>query len=169
MDSLLFQINEHANNTIVESAIINDNIDILTEYLSMSTDQLNEAVTTWLAKVRNVISNGKLDPSKKESIIKILGALAAVSNPDLADALDAKGDLGTILFNAGDKDNMKSNAGLQRLLMIGRDPSVKTFVANAAKAVENPQAIDTFTKQIQSKIEPIMNKKLGKERRTAGV
>lgn len=169
MDSLLFQINEHANNTIVESAIINDNIDILTEYLSMSTDQLNEAVTTWLAKVRTVISNGKLDPSKKDSIIKILGALAAVSNPDLADALDAKGDLGTILFNAGDKDNMKSNAGLQRLLMIGRDPSVKTFVANAAKAVEDPQAIDTFTKQIQAKIEPIMNKKLGKERKTVGI
>lgn len=168
MDSLLFQINNDAKDSLTESGIIAANIDILTEYLSMTTAQLNEAVTTWLAKVRNSISGGKLDPSKKDAVTKILGALAAISNPDLADALDEKGDLGTILFNAGDKDSMKSNAGLQRLLMIGRDPSVKTFVANAVKAIEDPQAIDTFTKQIQAKIEPVMNKKLGIERKTVG-
>jgi len=54
-------------------------------------------------------------------------------------------------------------------MMIGNDPSVKTFTANAAKAVEDPQSIDTFTKQIQSKIEPIMNKRLGLERANSGV
>lgn len=168
MDSLLYQINENVNYVVVERAIIANNLPLLAEYLSMSTEQLNESVTTWLAKVRNIITNGKLDPAKKDSVIKILGALAAISNPDLADALDDKGDLGTILFNAGDKDKAKSNAGLQRLLMLGKDPSVKAFVANATKAVEDPQAIDTFTKQIQAKIEPVMNKRLGVERQTVG-
>lgn len=168
MNSLLCQINEQAKTVLTENEIINDNIDLLTEYLSMSTEQLNEAVTTWLAKVRNTITSGKLDPAKKDSVVKILGALAAISNPDLADALDEKGDLGTILFNAGDQDNIKSNAGLQRLLMIGNDPSVKTFVANALKAVEDVHTIEAFTKQIQSKIEPIMNKKLAVARKTVG-
>jgi len=164
MHSLLFQINETANDVVVENAIIDENIDFLTEYLSMTTEQLNEAVTTWLAKVRNVISNGNFDPSKKESVIKILGALSAITNPDLASALDDKGDLGTILYNAGDKDPAKSNQALQRLVAIGNHPSVKSFTSQAAKAVEDPQMIDTFTKQIQSKIEPILNKKLGMER-----
>jgi len=163
MDSLLSQINEHANDVLIENEIIGNNIDLLAEYLSMSTDQLNEAVTGWLAKVRNSVLGGKLDPAKKDSVAKILGALAAISNPDLADALDEKGDLGTILFNVGDKDKLKSNAGLQRLLMIGRDPSVRTFVANATKAVDDPQGIEAFTKRIQTKIEPIMNKKLAAE------
>jgi len=169
MDSLLSQINEQAKDTIAESAIIDTNIDLLAEHLSLSLEQLNEAVSTWLAKVRNTAATGKLDPSKKDSVINILGALAALSNPDLADALDEKGDLGTILYNAGDKDKVKSNAALQRLLMIGREPSVKTFVANATKAIEDPQAIEVFTKQVQSKIEPIMNKKLSIERKTAAV
>ncbi len=164
MDSLLYQINKNADGMITESTIIANNLDFLTEYLTISMEQLNEAVTTWLARVRNSISNGKLDANKKDSIIKILGALAAISNPDLADALDDRGDLGTILFNAGDKDKNKSNAGLQRLLILGRHPSVKSFVQTAAKAVNNPQSIDAFTKQIQAKIEPIMNKKLSTER-----
>lgn len=165
MNSLLLEINKQADEQIIESKTINDNIDFLTEYLSMSTDQLNEAVTTWLAKVRNAISNGKLDPNKKDAVIKILGALSAITNPDLADALDEKGDLGTILWYAGDKDKTKSNAGLKRLEIIGNHPSVKTFIANAANAVQDPQSIDTFTKQIQARIEPVMNKRLGAERK----
>ena len=169
MDSLLLQINEQANSTLVENEIIAANLDLLTEHLSMSTEQLNEAITSWLAKVRASTGAGKLDPAKKDSVSKILGALSAISNPDLADALDDKGDLGTILFNAGDKDKTKSNAGLQRLLMIGRDPSVRSFVANAAKAIDDPQAVDSLTKQIQTKIEQVMNKKLAIERRQAPV
>lgn len=164
MSSLLFEINKSADDTIAENMIIDSNIDFLTEYLSMSTEQLNEAVTTWIAKVRNIISRGKLDPSKKDSVVKILGALSAITNPDLAAALDVKGDLGTILFNAGGRDNVKSNAGLQRLLMIANDPSIKAFVANAEKAVLSPQTIEAFTKKIQAKIEPVMNKKLATER-----
>jgi len=168
MDSLLCQINEQTKTVLTENEIINGNIGRLTEYLSMSTEQLNEAITTWLVKVRNTITSGKLDPAKKDSVVKILGALSAISNPDLADALDEKGDLGTILFNAGDQDNIKSNAGLQRLLMVGNDPSVRTFVTNALKAVEDVRTIEAFTKQLQSKIEPIMNKKLAIERKTVG-
>lgn len=169
MDSLLFEINKKAKSTLTEKEIIDSNINLVENYLSMSTEQLNEAVTTWLAKVRNTIATGKLDPKKKEAVTRILGALAAISNPDLADALDTEGDLGTILFNAGGEDNLKSNAGLQRLLMLGKHPSVKTFMQNAMKAVEDPQAIEAFTKQIQAKIDPIMNKRLAKERRSQTV
>jgi len=171
MSSLLFEINEQANDVVAESIIVATNVDLLTEYLEMSTGQLNEAISTWLAKVRNTVATGKLDPDKKDSVIKILGALSALSNPDLADALDEKGDLGTILFNAGDKDKIKSNAGLQRLLMIGNHPSVKTFVANAQKAMQqvdvmgNTQPIELLTKKIQAQLEPIMNKKLATERK----
>ena len=171
MSSLLFEINEQANDVVAESIIVATNVDLLTEYLEMSTGQLNEAISTWLAKVRNTVATGKLDPDKKDSVIKILGALSALSNPDLADALDEKGDLGTILFNAGDKDKIKSNAGLQRFLMIGNHPSVKTFVANAQKAMQqvdvmgNTQPIELLTKKIQAQLEPIMNKKLATERK----
>jgi len=165
MNSLLSQINTEADNIIAENEIISNNIDLLTEYLSMSTAQLNEAVSVWLAQVRNLVSVGKLDPEKKDSVVKILGALEAISNADLADALDDKGDLGTVLYNAGDKDKAKSNAGLQRLLLIGRDPSVRSFVARAAAEIEDAQKIDNYTKQIQSRIEAIMNKKLGAERK----
>ena len=172
MNSLLFEINEQADIVVAEAVVIANNVEILAEYLSMSTDQLNEAISTWLAKVRGTISTGKLDPKKKDSVTKILGALSALSNPDLAAALDEKGDLGTILFNAGDKDQLKSNAGLQRLLMIGNHPSVKAFVANAEKAMQqvdvmgNTQPIEVLTKKIQAQLEPIMNKKLTAERKT---
>lgn len=163
---LLSQINEQVNVTMAENAVISNNITLLAEHLSLSMEQLNEAITTWLSKVRNTIGTGKLDPAKKDSVVSILGALSALSNPDLADALDEKGDLGTILYNAGGKDKLKSNAALQRLLMIGREPSVKAFVANAMKAAEDPHAAEALTKQIQVKIEPIMNKKLAIERKT---
>ena len=162
--NLLSQINENANKVIIEAALIDKNITQISEYLSMSTEQLNEAISTWLAKVRNVTASGSLNPEKKQDVIKILGALNAISNEDLADALDEKGDLGTILFNAGSRDKTMSNAGLQRLLMIGNEPSVRTFVANVAKEIDDATAIDTLTKKIQAKIEPIMNKKLALER-----
>ncbi len=165
MGSLLSQVNGHADNIIEENEIISNNITFLTEYLSMSHDQLNEAVSTWLANVRNVVSRGRLDPSKKDAVIKILGALAAISNEDLADALDEKGDLGTILYNAGGEDKMQSNAGLQRLMLIGREPSVKSFIQRASAAVEDPETINKFTKEIQVKIDRIMNKKLGVARK----
>jgi len=167
--NLLFQVNEQANVAINEAENVNKNIDLLTNFLSTDVEQLNEAISSWLTKVRSTVTSGKLDPTKKQDVAQILAALSALSNPDLADALDEKGDLGTILYNAGDKDKVKSNAALQRLLMIGREPSVKTFVANATKAIEDPQAIEVFTKQVQSKIEPIMNKKLSIERKTAAV
>jgi hypothetical protein len=172
MSSLLFEINEQADIAVAESVIVATNVDYLAEYLEMSTGQLNEAISTWLAKVRNTVATGKLNPDKKDSVVKILGALSALSNPDLAAALDEKGDLGTILITmAGDQDKVKSNAGLQRLLMIGNHPSVKAFITNAQKAMQqvdvmgNTQPIELLTKKIQSQLEPIMNKKLAAERK----
>jgi len=56
------------------------NINLVANYLSMSTDQLNESISTWLAKVRNTASTGNLNPEKKDSVVKILGALSAISS-----------------------------------------------------------------------------------------
>jgi len=162
---LLFQINEQANRTIVEDENINKNIDLLTKYLSTGTDQLNEAISSWLTKVRSSVTAGKLNPAKKQDVAQILAALSAISNPDLADALDEKGDFGTLLYMAGGQEKNASNAALHRLRDIGRSPSLKTFLANALKVVEDPHHIEAFTKQIQTRIEPIMNKKLASERK----
>ena len=164
MESLLLEIKRRSD----ENEVIGKNITLLSEKYSISVEILNEAVTTWLAKVRNATAAGKLDPAKKDSVASILGALSAISNPDLADALDERGDLGTVLFNVSSDDRGRSNAALQRLLLIGREPSIKTFVGNALKAMDDPQAIDRMTKQIQTKIEPIMNKKLAAERKASG-
>jgi hypothetical protein len=133
----------------------------------MDAEQLNEAISSWLAKVRGAITSGKLDPKRKDDVAYILAALSAVSNPDLADALDEKGDLGTILWLAGGKEKQPSNAALHRLRDIGANPSLKSFLANTKTIIDNPNQIETFTKQIQTKIEPIMNKKLSAERKAS--
>ncbi len=165
MGSLLSQINAGAEVLITENEIISNNIDLLAEYLSMSANQLNEAVGTWLALVRNRVSKGELPRSSKNNVIKILGALDAISNEDLADALDDKGDMGAILWDVGDKDKTKSEAALQRLLAIGNEPSLKKFVQHAASQVENSEKTNAYTMKIHSNIERVMNKRRGKERR----
>ena len=80
MDSLLLEINEQANNALIEKEIISNNVELVAEYLSMSTEQLNEAISSWLAKVRASTAAGRLDPAKKDSVSKILGALSAITN-----------------------------------------------------------------------------------------
>ena len=172
MDSLLFQINKQADDALIENEIISANLDLLVDYLSIPDDQLNEAISTWLAKVRNEVASGRLKETEpetvkiKQGIIRALGALSAISNPDLADALDDEGNLGRILFDAGGSDEDASKAALQKLALIGGHPSVKTFVANVAADIDNAQAIDSLTKKIQAKIEPIMNKKRSLEARS---
>lgn len=160
MGSLLHDINKN----LQEQEILAENIQNVATFLSLDVEQLNEAVTTWLAKVRNVVSKGTLDPNKKESVAKILGALLALSNPDLADALDEEGDIGTTLYNVSSGDKVLSNAALQKLLQIGNHPSVKSFVQNVMQSIDDPQALEQLTKKIQVKIEPVMNRLLKRER-----
>jgi len=165
MNSLLSQLNEDVNAEIIESQNINTYFDILCEKTSMPIQQLDEAITNWLARVREAASNGTLNPAKKADVASVLGALMAVSEPDLADALDERGDLGTILAAAGDKDKTTSNAALARLRDMGRHPSVRTFTANAAKALDDQNTVVQFINKIQSKIDRTMNQRLGMERK----
>lgn len=184
MKPLLLEINEQADNVVAENAIIDHNLTLLSEYLSLSAEQLNEAVTSWLAKIRGLSAAGKfagkmgrgatgIPAEKKDAVAKILGALDAITNPDLADALDEKGDLGSILLKVSSENKDESNAALHRLLGIGNHPSVKSFVENAQKVMQsievrnNTQPFEALTKKIQAKIEPIMNKKVATERRKA--
>lgn len=165
MNSLLFELNESANTDIIESQNINAYFDILCEKTSTPIIQLDEAITNWLARVREAAANGNLNPEKKADVAAVLGALLAVSEPDLADALDERGDLGTILAAAGDKDKTTSNAALARLRDMGRHPSVRTFTANAVKALDNQNTVVPFINKIQSKIDRTMNQRLGAERK----
>lgn len=165
MDSLLSQLNENVNDDVAESQNINAYFDILCEKTSISIIQLDEAITNWLARVRESAVNGNLDPNKKASVGAVLGALMAVSEPDLADALDEKGTLGTILAAAGDKDQATSNAALSKLRDMGLDPSVRTFTANATKALDDQSTVVQFINKIQSKIDRTMNQRLGMERK----
>ena len=165
--SFVKSIIEEAEKLQKEQKLIENNILLLIEQSEdiENVEQLNEAVTTWLAKVRNAVATNKLKPELKRSVAEILGALEAISNEDFAEALDEKGDLGVILYNVSGKDPDLSNAALKRLREIGRNPSLKQFVANALAILDDPTKIDSYTKKIQAKIEPVMNKKLNRERK----
>lgn len=161
MDSLLTEINERAHSSI----IIEANIDLIVEKWDLTTEQLNEAVTQWLAKIRNAVTSGtNFDDDKKIAYTRILGALQAISNENVADALDTNGDLGTILYDAGGTDKNASKVALNKLLALGRYPTNSSYVANAAKAMEDSELIKDFTNKITTRIEPIMNRKLTQER-----
>jgi len=157
MDSLFAQINEDAQSSV----IVEGNIDLLIEKWDLPVDQLNEAVTHWLARIRNAVASGtNFDEDKKLAYTRILGALQAISDSNVADALDTDGDLGTILADAGGSDKNASKAALNKLLALGRYPTNKSYVENAAKAMEDSEALKDFTNKIATRIEPIMNKKL---------
>ena len=134
----------------------------------MFHEQLSETVTEWLAKVRNTVGKGTLDPNKKVGVTRVLGALMAMSNPDIADALNEKGDLGTVLYSVGGENKQDSNAALQRLAQLGRHPSVKSFTEKAAQVIDDPDAATLLTKQVQGKIDQVMRKTLAQERQRAG-
>lgn len=159
---LFSQINKSAQS----SAIVEGNIDLLTEKWEMSVKTLNEAVTQWLGKIRNAVAKGVNFPEdKKLAYTRILGALQAISNEEIADALDTDSDLGTTLYAAGGSDKNTSKAALQKLLALGRDPTNKSYVENAAQAMQDIEALKQFTNKIATRIEPIMNRKLTQERK----
>jgi len=164
MKTLLNEINENADILVKNEEIITENVKKVGEYLELTPVQLDEAVSSWLVKVKNLVSRNTLNPDKKQQVIKVLAALAAISNPDLAAALNDNGDLGSILFNAGGVDKTASNSALHKLAAIGAHPSVKGFISGAEKAVDDPQGIDIYTKEIQIKIDKVMNKLRGQER-----
>ena len=163
--SLLQQLNENANKIIAEQEVILENFDRFNGSIEATAEPLNEAATEWLATLRGVLGKGTLDPNKKQNASYILGALMALSNADLVDALDDKGDIGTVLYNASNKDNpQESKAAMKRLMQMGRHPSIKTFVAKAMAAMDDPKQSTKLIGQVQSKIDQTMRAKLAKEK-----
>ncbi len=165
MKTLLSEINARLTVQLYEHEIIEENINSLAVYLDLPVDQLNETISNWLATVRTTAVGDALPANKKAAVIKILGALRAISNSALATTLDSQGDLGTVLYTGGGNDKASSVEALNRLARIGNDPAVSSFVELAATAIEDPGTMDVFTKQLQATIEPVMKKLLGVERK----
>jgi len=163
MNSLLFDINAQVAIDADLNIIISENVDKLTEYLSVTDLQLNETISAWLSDVKLKIINDELDSSKKDNVIRILGVLDALVNVDISHKLDT-GDLGSLLYKAGDKDSITSNAGLHGLLKMSKNDIVKSFVERAAKAVDLPSDVRSYIGNIQTKITRVMNKKISGER-----
>jgi len=163
MNSLLSDINTQAVREASLNIIIAENVDKLTEYLSLTNLQLNETISAWLSDVKLKIVNGELEPSKKENVVRILGVLDALVNVDISHKLDT-GDLGSLLYKAGDKDPITSNAGLHGLLKMSKNDIVKSFIDRASKAVDLPNDIHTYIASIQNNITRVMNKKIAGER-----
>jgi len=163
MNSLLFDINAQVAIDAGLNIIISENVDKLTEYLSVTDVQLNETISAWLSDVKLKIINGEMESSKKDNVVRILGVLDALVNVDIAHKLDT-GDLGSLLYKAGDKDSITSNAGLHGLLKMSKNDIVKTFVERAAKAVDQPSDIHAYIGNIQTNITRVMNKKIAGER-----
>jgi len=164
---ILQQINETVNAVNKQHQIVSTNIDIVLEKSTdLTADQLNEAVTNWLARLRGAAEKGNVDPSKKQGIAYVLGALMALSDPNIADALDERNDLGTMLYAVSSDNKEDSKAALQRLVQIGRHPSLKSYVAQASETLDNPDTINQVANQLQTKIDQVMRSKLSKERQT---
>jgi len=156
----------HANEK--ERKTISENIDRLTDVSKSDYGQIDEAVTTWLARLRNVAEKGNLDPSKRQNVAYVLGALMALSDPNIADAFDEKNDLGTLLYAVSGEDKAASQAAIQRLIQMGRHPSANTYVSQAEQILNNPQQIIQTASQLQGKIDQVMRTKLAKERGAQG-
>lgn len=163
--SLIQQIDEAVIQQAEVDARIEGNIDALLESAEVTIEQLDEAVTQWVAKLRNAIGRGRLDPNKKGSIVNILGSLLAMSDEDVADALDEKGDMGSLLDAIGGADKQLSNAALKRLVQLGRHPSVRTYVQRAQEIVDgDPNEAGQALKKVQMSLDQVMRRKLQRER-----
>lgn len=162
--TLLNQINEDVNAQIIFKNKVDANVALLAEDINKSESFIAEAITNWLAKVNGVVTGGKLDPQKGQSVAEILGATIALSDSDTASAFDDKGDLGTVLYMASSKNPQESNAALKRLREIGRHPSVRSYTKQAKEAMADPAAFKTLINNTKSNIDKVMRTKLSKEK-----
>ena len=168
MFSLLHQLNEAANETLAEEELISRNIVRLIETSEgLDLEQINETITSYLNTAARAAEGGKLDDSQKENVASVFAAVAALINPDLADAFDERNDLGAILYKADAGGDEAGNAALNRLREIGNHPSARTFKQQAIQAVNDPARIKSMADKLRIKIEPIMNKKISAMRQGA--
>ena len=162
--SLIKQLNESINQQAVLEEMWETNVSSLMESTDMTATQLNEAATQWIAKLRYALERGRLDPQKQSQFTNILGSLIALSDENVADALDEKGDMGSLLDVVSGPDKKMSNAGLRKLVELGRHPSIKSYVQRAGEIIANPREAGNALKQVQTKIDQVMRRKLQRER-----
>jgi hypothetical protein len=168
MFSLLQKINESANESEAEADLISRNIFRLMETSEgIELEQINETITSYLNTAARAAEGGKLDDSQKENVASVFAAVAALINPDLADAFDERNDLGAILYKADASGDEAGNAALNRLREIGNHPSAKTFKRQAIEAINDPTRVKRMADKLRIKIEPIMNKKVSAMRQGA--
>lgn len=161
---LLQEINTTAQLHEQQMDIFSSNVALLSENIDESSEFITEAITNWLAKVGKVVGGGNLDPEKAKSVSEILGAVSALGNPDTAAAFDEKGDLGTVLYKASSQNPQESNAALKRLREIGRHESARTYTQQAAQAMTDPAAFNSYVNKAKVDIDRIMRIKLSKEK-----
>ena len=169
---LLSEINEAADSLINTSKIITENIEFLLSDERFDIEQLDEAVQNFLTSAATKIEKGALkdNPKVKENIIDIFAALQALTQEDIAAAHDdnPKLPLGQVLDNFYGKNGAEAHKiAATRLKEIGRHPSSRSYRTQAEQAVNSPEHISAYANKIRTKIEPVMNRMLSKERQAA--
>jgi len=162
--SLIKQLNESANQQAALEKMWELNVSALMESADVTATQLDEAATQWIAKLRYALERGRLDPRKQPQFENILGSLLALSDENVADALDEKGDMGSLLDVVSGEDSKMSNAALRKLVELGRHPSIKTYVQRAKEIIANPKEAGNALKQVQTRIDQTMRRKVQQER-----
>ncbi len=164
MNSLLSIINKSADEYIVNEEtekMIDENLEYLREGTQLSVEQLNEAISNWIARAKNGIRDGKMSPSQKQNAAAVFAALLALTNKHLEGSYNASGDLGKILSDISGDDPQADVEATKKLRNMGL--SSETYLQQATQAVENPGAINKFATMLQAKIEPVMNRNLSQE------
>ena len=168
MDSLLQQINESAEKVLAEDEIISKNIDLVVEKKEVDLEELNEAITNILATAARKIEGGAVADEDKDNLAAVLGAVAALSNPDIADAFDTRGNLGEILRNADvDMNDPKAKSAVNQLMAIGNHPSSRGYKQQALDMVNDPTKITQWTQKIRMPVERVMNQKVAMAKQQA--
>jgi hypothetical protein len=174
--TLLTDIDKAAAELIETTFYTTKNLEYLKEDIpSLSIEQINESAQQFLNTYANIIQRGGELKNKKgeditDKIINIFAALQALSQEDLAAAFDDRKDrpLGQTLSDLYGKNGVEAHTiAEKRLDAIGRHPSVRSYRAQAEKAVRDSNSIGAFANKIRTKIEPVMNKMLSKERQAA--
>jgi len=159
---LLLEINNAVNEHERVVAIITENITRVAEKADIKIEILSETVTNWLAKVKNVIRDEKLQPQQVENTATILAALMSLGNKQDEEAFDVD-NLGSVLYNMQNPnvDPRESKEALITLRGIGQYQN--TYKEQALQAINDPGTINNFIGKIQAAIEPVMNRNMSKE------
>lgn len=175
--NLISEINESAKSLVETTTFVTKNLESLTNIDTIGIELVNEAVQEFLNTYAIKIANGELenqDDKKvskiKDNVINIFAALQALSQQDLASAFDdqSKQPLGQVLSDFYGKNGKEAHKiAANRLNMIGKHPSTRSYRTQADQAVNTPEQITAYANKIRTNIEPVMNTMLSRERQQA--